>query len=271
MSPPGTSSWRSAARCGPSPRRTGTPRPRDLLLDGFALLITEGHAAADADVAASGASGRRTFPWRTSCGGAGWPRAPARPCGTTKAGSRSLHTAGPGRPRRRRAGGAADPPHVPGDWRIAWTGDFVGRRTSLVAEIDSVAAATGTRLPALRPAATPRAAGREDEASAVDASAIEQFGGPGHRRPCGRVLGGRGPVQRPRPLRGGGSGGPASRHERTPQPLDLHVGAARAGRGGRAHRRHRARPRRAGAAGERRRNPAAPSSRSASRRAAGRC
>ena len=40
------SSWRSAAPSGPSLRRQVPPRPLDLLLDGLALLATDGHAAA---------------------------------------------------------------------------------------------------------------------------------------------------------------------------------------------------------------------------------
>ena len=62
-----------------------------------------------------------------------------------------------------------------------------------------------------------------------------------------RALGGRGPVQRPGPLRGGGVGGPASHVEHL-RVLGVCVGAARAGRGGHARGRRRARTRCARAA-----------------------
>ena len=71
-----------------------------------------------------------------------------------------------------------------------------------------------------------------------------------------RALGGRGPLQRPRPLRGGGRGGRRSRPRTTSEPLAVHVGAARAGRGGRARRRRRARARCARRGWRRRRSPA---------------
>ena len=77
-----------AARALPPP--PGVPRPRDLMLDGFALLITEGHAAATPTLQRA-VRRSPTFPRRTSCGGAGRPRAPVQPCGTTKAGSRAAH------------------------------------------------------------------------------------------------------------------------------------------------------------------------------------
>ena len=91
--------------------------------------------------------------------------------------------------------------------------------------------------------------GREAEASAAIASAIEPAvaGGQGMAAAWAHwaaavLYNGLGPV------RGGGVGGPAS-HLRLPQPVDVHVGAARARRGGRARRRRRARTRCARATG----------------------
>jgi DNA-binding CsgD family transcriptional regulator len=59
-----------------------------------------------------------------------------------------------------------------------WTGDFAGA-ASLVAEIDSVAAVTGTRFPPYALLRLRALQGREGEATAAIASAIEQFGGQG--------------------------------------------------------------------------------------------
>jgi hypothetical protein len=61
---------------------------------------------------------------------------------------------------------------------ILWTGDFAGA-ASLVAEIDSVAAVTGSRFPPYTLLRLRALQGREDEASAAIASAIEKFGGQG--------------------------------------------------------------------------------------------
>jgi ATP/maltotriose-dependent transcriptional regulator MalT len=61
---------------------------------------------------------------------------------------------------------------------IVWTGDFAGA-ASLVAEIASVAAMTGTRFPPYTLLRLRGLQGREAEASAAIASAIEQFGGQG--------------------------------------------------------------------------------------------
>jgi len=61
---------------------------------------------------------------------------------------------------------------------IVWTGDFAGA-ASLVAEIDSVAAVTGSRFPPYTLLRLRALQGREDEASAAITSAIEQFGGQG--------------------------------------------------------------------------------------------
>jgi len=61
---------------------------------------------------------------------------------------------------------------------IVWAGDFAGA-ASLIAEIDSISAATGSRLPPYILLRLRGMQGNEDEASAAIASAIELFGGEG--------------------------------------------------------------------------------------------
>ena len=61
---------------------------------------------------------------------------------------------------------------------VAWAGDFAGA-ASLIAEVDSVSAATGSRLPPYILLRLRGMQGREDEASAAIASAIKLFGGEG--------------------------------------------------------------------------------------------
>ena len=61
---------------------------------------------------------------------------------------------------------------------IVWTGDFAGA-ASLVTEIDSVAAVTGSRFPPYALLRLRALQGRESEASAAIAAAIGQFGGQG--------------------------------------------------------------------------------------------
>ena len=61
---------------------------------------------------------------------------------------------------------------------IVWTGDFAGA-ASLVTEIDSVAAVTGSRFPPYTLLRLRALQGRESEASAAIAAAIGQFGGQG--------------------------------------------------------------------------------------------
>jgi ATP/maltotriose-dependent transcriptional regulator MalT len=61
---------------------------------------------------------------------------------------------------------------------VVWTGDFAGA-ASVVAEIDSVAAVTGTRFPPYALLRLRALQGRESEAAPAITSAIEQFGGQG--------------------------------------------------------------------------------------------
>ena len=163
-----------AVRALPSP--PGAPRPRDLMLDGFALLITEGHAAATptlqrAVLAVANIPVEDVLRWGWTTAGAsaavwdheGWLASCARQVQVV-----------------RDAGAlAALPIHLTYlGMGIVWTGDFAGA-ASLVAEIDSVAAVTGTRFPPYTLLRLRALQGREDEASAAIASAIEQFGGQG--------------------------------------------------------------------------------------------
>jgi DNA-binding CsgD family transcriptional regulator len=162
-----------AVRALPPP---DSPRPRDLMLDGFALLITEGHAAATptlqrAVLAVADIPVEDVLRW-------GWMTAGASAAvwdheGWLASCTRQVQVV-------RDAGAlAALPIHLTYlGMGIVWTGDFAGA-ASLVAEIDSVAAVTGSRFPPYILLRLRALQGREGEASAAIASAIEQFGGQG--------------------------------------------------------------------------------------------
>jgi hypothetical protein len=162
-----------AVRALPAPLN---PRPVDLLLDGLALMITEGHAAgAPALQRAIGAlteipvddivnwgwlaTGASVAVWDYE----GWHDSSARHV-------QVLRDAG---------ALAASPVHLTYlGMAVAWAGDFA-TAASLIAEVDSVSAATGSRLPPYILLRLRGMQGREDEASAAIASAIELFGGEG--------------------------------------------------------------------------------------------
>jgi DNA-binding CsgD family transcriptional regulator len=163
-----------AVRALPPP--PGEPRPRDVMLDGFALLITEGHGAATptlqrAVLAVADIPVEDVLRW-------GWMTAGASAAvwdheGWLASCTRQVQVV-------RDAGAlAALPIHLTYlGMGIVWTGDFAGA-ASLVAEIDSVAAVTGSRFPPYTLLRLRALQGREGEASAAIASAIEQFGGQG--------------------------------------------------------------------------------------------
>ena len=158
-----------AVRALPPP--PAAPRPLDLLLDGLALLITEGHAAAiptlqRAAKALADISVEDILLW-------GWMAASATAllwdiegeCASSARAVRLLRDAG---------ALAALPASLSNlAQATAWMGDFAGA-ASLIAEIDSVAAVTGSRqapyallrLLALR--------GSEAEALALIGAAVEQ-------------------------------------------------------------------------------------------------
>ena len=153
------------------PPTAGDPRPADLLLDALALLAADGHAAAASALRRAAKALAEMpvddlLPW-------GWTAVDASCLVWDIEGMRELSARAV---RLVRDAGALGqlPLHL---WQLgvatAWTGDFAGA-ASLVAESDSVAAATGSPIApyaALRLAALQ---GREAECSALIAAADEQ-------------------------------------------------------------------------------------------------
>ena len=159
------------------PPPTGRPRPLDLLLEGLAQLTLEGPAAAAptllrAATALLEISVEDVLRWgwmATAASDAVWDSD-----GMLAIAARTVQLA-------REAGALAPLPiHLSGlALARAWIGDFAGA-ASLVAEIESVLAATGSRLgpgAALRLLALQ---GREAETSALIASTIEHAAWGGH-------------------------------------------------------------------------------------------
>jgi DNA-binding CsgD family transcriptional regulator len=163
-----------AVRALPSP--PGDLSPRDLMLDGFAVLITEGQATATpalqrAARAITGIPAEDVLRW-------GWMTTNAYAAvfdheGWLASCTRQVQVV-------RDAGALAVLPIHLTYLAMAtlWSGDFDGT-ASLIAEINSVAAATGTHFPPYILLRLRALQGREGEASAAIASAIEQFGGQG--------------------------------------------------------------------------------------------
>jgi ATP/maltotriose-dependent transcriptional regulator MalT len=164
-----------AVRALPAPRRQ--PRPLDLLLDGFARLTTEGHADATPTLRrAAKAVGdipvEDVLRWGWTATGAStatWDHE-----GFYAIAARNVQLV-------RDAGALAQLPLHLSSLGIAsvWVGDFAGA-AAVIAEAESVAAATGIR-------AVPTAAlrlralqGREAEASALIATTIEHAHASGH-------------------------------------------------------------------------------------------
>jgi DNA-binding CsgD family transcriptional regulator len=163
------------------PPTNGEGRPPDLLLDGIALLATDGHVAA-ASTLQRAATALTDIPvddvlrW-------GWMARDAK-ClvwdieGMREFSARQVQLV-------RDAGALAQLPlHL---WQLgvatAWIGDFVGA-ASLIAESDSIAAATGSQIApyaALRLAAL---RGKEAECSALIAAAAEQAKARGQGTPA---------------------------------------------------------------------------------------
>ena len=150
--------------------RPDAPRPLDLLLDGLALLITEGHAAATptlrrAAKALADLPAKDVLLW-------GWIAASASGLLWDIEGMR----ANSAREVRllRDAGALAALPSSLANLAIAtaWTGDFAAA-AALIAETDSVAAATGTRQSPFALLRLRALQGREAEAAAEIASTIE--------------------------------------------------------------------------------------------------
>jgi DNA-binding CsgD family transcriptional regulator len=157
-----------AVRALPPP--PGTPRPLDLLLDGLALLTTEGHAAATptlqrAAKAIADIPVEDVLLW-------GWIASSASALlwdieGMRASAAREVRLL-------RDAGALAALPSSLSNLAIAtaWMGDFAGA-ASLISETDSVAEATGSRQAPYALLRLLALQGREAEATATIASAIE--------------------------------------------------------------------------------------------------
>ena len=153
------------------PPRPGAPRPLDLLLDGLALLTTDGHAAATPTLQAA-AKALTDIPvedvlrW-------GWIAMAASNAVWDNDGARAISA------RQvqlvRDAGALAELPIYLSALGIAsaWIGDFAGAASN-IAEADGVAAATGSRFSPWVLLRLRALQGREAEASAAIASAIEE-------------------------------------------------------------------------------------------------
>ena len=159
------------------PPTLGDPRPLDLLVDGLALLITGGHAAAAASLqraakALTGIPTEDVLRW-------GWLAYSASAAVWDVEG---MHAISARQAQLARDAGALAqlPLYLNGlCLTIMWTGDFAGA-AALIAESDSVAAATGSHNDpsvALRLAALQ---GRETEASAAIADAVDYAPAEGH-------------------------------------------------------------------------------------------
>jgi DNA-binding CsgD family transcriptional regulator len=158
-----------AARALPPP--PGTPRPLDLLLDGFALLTTDGRAAATPTLqravrALADLPVEDILRW-------GWAATGASDAVWDDEGTRAILA------RQvqlvRNAGALSELPiHLSSlGLANAWMGDFAGAG-ALIAEADSVAAATGSPIGPYTALRLRALQGEEAEASGLIASAIEQ-------------------------------------------------------------------------------------------------
>jgi DNA-binding CsgD family transcriptional regulator len=159
------------------PASHGRPRPLDLLLDGFALLTTEGHAAAIPSLqrAATALADIRVedaLRWGWTATGAStatWDYE-----GFCVIAARNVELV-------RDAGALAQLPlHLSSQGiASAWIGDFASA-ASLIAEAESVAAATGSHFAPTAALRLRALQGKEAEASALIAAAIKQAGEWGH-------------------------------------------------------------------------------------------
>jgi DNA-binding CsgD family transcriptional regulator len=160
-----------AARALPPP--VGTPRPVDLLLDGLALLILEGRAAAAATLLQAGRafasddiSVEDCLRWgylATAASNAVWDDDSTRAMSASQA--QVVRDVG--------ALAQLPVPLAALGTVTAWSGDFAGA-AALDAEADSVAAATGSHMAPYTTLRLLALRGRETEASALIANTIEQ-------------------------------------------------------------------------------------------------
>ncbi|HEX2432881.1 MAG TPA: AAA family ATPase [Gaiellaceae bacterium] len=153
------------------PPRSGAQRPLDLLLEGLALLTTDGHAAAtptlqEAAKALADIPLEDVLRW-------GWMAMAASNALWDIDGARAISA------RQvqlvRNAGALAELPIYLSALGIAnaWTGDFPGAASN-IAEADSVAEATGSRFFPWALLRLRALQGREDEASPAIANALEE-------------------------------------------------------------------------------------------------
>ena len=152
------------------PPPAGEPRPLDLLLDGLALLSTEGHAAAARPLQRAAAAvaeipGEQVLRW-------GWMATAASAIVWDAEGMEAIAA----RQSRlvREAGALAQLPLYLSQLGITrpWMGDFAGT-ASVIAETDSVAAATGSPIAPYTLLRLRALQGREAEASPVITAAME--------------------------------------------------------------------------------------------------
>jgi DNA-binding CsgD family transcriptional regulator len=154
--------------------RPGSPRPLDLLLDGLALLTTDGHAAATPTLQRA-ATALLDIPLEDVLRW-GWVAMAASNAVWDNDGARAISA------RQvqlvREAGALAGLPLHLSALGIAnaWIGDFAGAASN-IAEADSVAAATGSRFFPWALLRLRALQGREAEASAAIASALDQAAG----------------------------------------------------------------------------------------------
>jgi DNA-binding CsgD family transcriptional regulator len=153
------------------PPRPGAPRPLDLLLDGLALLTTDGHGAATPTLQAA-AKALDDIPLEDVLRW-GWMAMAASNAVWDNDGAHAISA------RQvqmvRDAGALAELPIYLSALGIAsaWNGDFAGAAAN-IAEADSIAAATGSRFSPWILLRLRALQGREAEASVAIASAIEE-------------------------------------------------------------------------------------------------
>jgi DNA-binding CsgD family transcriptional regulator/tetratricopeptide (TPR) repeat protein len=153
------------------PPRPGTPHPLDLLLEGLARLTTDGHAAA-APILRRAAKSLTSIPLEDVLRWGSMAAAPSTLTwdfdGLRAIAERQVQLV-------RDAGALAELPiHLSAlSLTREWSGDFAGAE-SLIAESDSVAAATGSGLPPFSALRLWAMQGKEAQASAEIANVVEQ-------------------------------------------------------------------------------------------------
>jgi DNA-binding CsgD family transcriptional regulator len=153
------------------PRLPEAPHPLELLLEGLALVVTEGRAVAT-PVLQRAARAVAELPVEDVVSW-GWV-APAASAATWDADRYGAIFGRQARLVRNRGALAELPQHLTGlCWYEALAGNFAGARM-LVAEIDTVAAATGTPLPPFAALRLGSLQGREAETAPLIAITIEQ-------------------------------------------------------------------------------------------------